>query len=1041
MSNCLKKLLFAGVLCLGLPVMALAENTPPSGRETVSATSVSVQQGQPAVIDVTGVVKDENGEPLIGVSIVPVGDKNAATMTDIDGKFKIKVDPKEELQISYVGYSTIKVGVNGRKSLDITMKDKVENLDEAVVVGYGSMRKRDLTGAIISVTGETLENRHVHSVSQALQGVMPGVTVSRSSGSPEEAASIRVRGVTTINESSPLVLIDGVEGTLEDVNPTDVDNISVLKDAASASIYGARAAAGVILVTTKTAKDNKLRLTYNFEQGMQYFSKHPQTLNAVQRLERDNLELYMSNPAGGMYQRYSQEYIDAYPANHASDPDAYPDTDWHSAVYKSWAPSQKHSLAIIGGSKYVKSNVSVGYDKVDGMYDNRTFDRLTARANNIFTINKFISGRLDINFSRKVTEKPTRESDIHNKVWSMWANRAAYWSDGRIGDGGSDKGENPLACVYDGGLTHYWNSSLGAHASITVTPVKGLSVTGVYAPRFSWDEQKIFTQAMPYTALEDPNTIKGYRYGVNETKLEERRNRSNTTTWQFYANFSRGFGRHYVNLTAGYESYYAYYENLTAGRGQYSLTEYPYLDVGSAGLQTNSGNAREMAHRSYYARAAYNYRNRYLLQANVRYDGSSRFHPDHRWGFFPSFSAGWVLTEEPLINKLNISRVLSYLKLRASWGVLGNERINSNYYPYQAVINIQNTPFFSANGGLMSQMSASQWAYAVENLTWEKTATFDIGLDAYFVNGKLNLTADYYDKKTTDMLMDAEIPRYVGFDNPQRNVGSMSTTGFELSVAWRDIIGDFSYGVSLNLSDAVSKIDYMTTPKYIWSTKVNRTGSEFQEWYGYRTDGLFLTQDDFDTSVKYDVNQTIGDIKFLDISGPDGIPDGKISEYDKTTLGSSMPHYEYGGSISLGWKGIDLNMSFMGVAKQLAYCSYWMYNGPDNLDNFWQNYKTWEENAAAKLPRQGNFSTQNNQFSEFWLFNGSWFRVKNVTLGYTLPTRWVNRAMLKNVRVYASLNDPLCISRYPNNWDPEVGNNTGNYPIMATLIFGLNVTF
>ena len=269
----------------------------------------------------------------------------------------------------------------------------------------------------------------------------------------------------------------------------------------------------------------------------------------------------------------------------------------------------------------------------------------------------------------------------------------------------------------------------------------------------------------------------------------------------------------------------------------------------------------------------------------------------------------------------------------------------------------------------------------------------------------------------------------------------MSTEGFELNVAWNDVIGEFSYGVSLNLSDAVSKIDYMSAPKYVWSTKVNRTGSEFQEWYGYKTDGLFLTQEDLDNSVRYDVNQAVGDIKFLDVSGPDGIPDGRINELDKTTLGSSMPHYEYGGSIYLGWRGIDFNISFMGVGKQLAYCSYWMYNGPDNLDNFWQSYKTLEENSKAKLPRQGNFGTQNNQFSQFWLFDGSWFRIKNITLGYTLPTKWVRKVMMKNLRIYASLNDPVCFSKFPNNRDPEVGDNSGNYPIMASMIFGLNVTF
>lgn len=1043
MSNCYKKLLFAGALAIALPIMASAGNRPSlASGESGAASPASEQQSKTVTVDVTGVVMDENGEPLIGVTIVPSGNSKAATITDLDGKFKIRVTPDDVLQVSYVGYATMEVNVKGRTNIFITLESKAENIDEVVVVGYGAMRKRDLTGSITSISGETLEKRHVHNISQALQGTMPGVTVSRTSGSPEASADIRVRGVTTINESSPLVLIDGVEGAIEDVNPTDVAYISVLKDASSASIYGSRAAAGVILITTKTARDNNLRLNYNFEYGLQYFSKHPETLTAVQQMERDNLENYMNNPAGGMYQRYTQEEIDAYPANHAMNPDAYPDTDWHDAVYKKVAPIQKHSLSIVGGSKYVRSNVSLGYDKIDGMYDNRTFNRLTARANNQFTINKFISGRLDLNFSRRNTEKPTRESDVHNKVWSMWANRPARWSDGRIGDGGADgKGENPLAAVYESGLTNYWNTSLGAQASVIAAPLKGLRITGVFAPRFTWDEQKIFTKAMPYTALEDPNTIVGYRYGINESKLEERRNRSWSTTWQVYANYSRGFGKHYINLTAGYETYHYYYENLTAGRGQYTLTDYPYLDVGSTAAITNSGNAREMAHMSFYARAAYNYDNRYLLQANVRTDASSRFHPDHRWGWFPSFSAGWVLTEEPFFKKLNVSDWVSNFKIRASWGILGNERMTQDYYPYQAVINIQNTPYFDASGKVISQMSASQWAYAVEDLTWEKTTTFDVGVDASFFSGRLGITADYYQKKTTDMLMDAEIPRYVGFDNPQRNVGEMTTKGFELNVAWNDVVGDFSYGISLNLSDAVSKIDYMTTPKYIWGTKVNKTGSEFQEWYGYRTDGLFLTQENLDNSVRYDTNQAVGDVKFLDISGPDGIPDGRINEYDKTTLGSSMPHYEYGGSLYFGWKGIDLNVSFMGVAKQLAYCNYWKYNGPDNLDNFWEEYKTLEQNSKARLPRQGNFSTQNQQFSQFWLFDGSWFRIKNITLGYSLPQRWLRHILMKNVRIYASLNDPFCFSDYPNNWDPEVGDNSGNYPIMSTMIFGMNVTF
>lgn len=991
---------------------------------------------------ISGLVADANGEPVIGANVVEKGSTNG-TITDADGKFTLHVAPGATLLVSYIGYVSREIPVGNKNELTVSLEEDTETLDEVVVVGYGAVKKKDLTGSVSAIKGDDLANRKTMQLSTALQGAVSGVMVTRDNAAPGATASIKIRGVTTITDggSDPLYIVDGVPGDINQVNPSDVESMSVLKDAASASIYGSRAAAGVILITTKRAKADQLSLDYSFEYGFEMPTSLPEFVD-VQRYMQMTNELRWNDAGNGAneYPLYAKEVIDDYYNLNAKDPNKYPITDWTDMILKSSAPRQSHQLSISGGTKKVRTKASISYDKTDALYADRSYERIMARVNNDFKINNYLGASLDVNFKRSNNHLP--EEDLTFDWMRLSAPvYAAVWDDGRIGEGKS--GNNIYAMTKYGGTKDEQYNQLGGKIAIDITPIDGLKISGIVAPIFNFDKTKTFRKAVPYYSATDPSQLMGYIEKHATTKLTENRNESWSVTTQFLGTYAKTFGNHDINLMAGYENYHYFKEELSASRDKYELDNYPYLDLGPLSLRDNSGKAYENAYRSVFGRIMYSYKNKYLLQANVRHDGSSRFHADYRWGTFPSFSAGWVMSEESFMKNIDW---LSFLKIRASWGSLGNERIGN--YPYQSTIGFGNGLFYIGDKAV-SQQTAAQIKYAIQNISWEKTESTDIGLDANFLNNRLRFTADYFYKTTKDMLLALEIPDYMGFENPDQNTGKMNTKGFELELGWSDRTGDFNYSVGVNLSDFRSEMGDLGGTEFL-GDKVKKKGSEFNEWYGYLSDGIYQTQEEVDNSAKLNNNVKPGDVKYQDVSGPEGVPDGKISpDYDRVLLGGSLPRYMFGGNIQLEYKGIDLAMVFQGVGSQNSRMSSKMIQPlqanwghvPALLDgNYWSMYNTPEQNQAATYPRLSWTNASNfTQMSDYYMFNGRYLRMKNITIGYTIPTHLTEKASIKRVRVYVSANDLFCLSKYPKGWDPEMGDNA--YPITTSVLFGLSVNF
>ena len=992
---------------------------------------------------ITGTVYDTDANPIVGANVILKGTTNGTT-TDGRGAFSIAVTPQSVLQISYLGYETREITVGNRTSLDVKLESSSLAMDEVVVVGYGTIKKADLSGSVANVAGDKLSRIKATSVSQALQGSMPGVQVTRTGSMPGASATIRVRGITTIGDSDPLVIIDGVPGTLS-MDVDDVESITVLKDAASASIYGARAAAGVVLVTTKRAKEGQLNIEYSGNFGVVKPTEFPGTVDYKRYMEITNETTWNDggNVVTGQYPVYTKEFIDNYMDYHRSDPDLYPLADWKSYLINNSAPTMKHNVTMSYGNKAIKSMATLGYTSADALYDHRSHTQITARINNDLKVNKWLSANVDASYRRGIQHNtvvnPLTAAALYAPMWSP------VYSDGRI-SGGRD-GTNTYARVHYGGFNNTWNDYLTGKFSLNITPVKNLTITGVYAPTIQIGKGKKFVKQIPYYDAEDPTLQLGYISGNVSTSLEESRSENRTTTKQLLINYSFDVNKHSVALMAGYEDYYSFSESLGASTDQMELSEYPYLDRGNKNFWSASGSASEYGYRSYFGRVNYAYADKYLFQANIRLDQSSRFHKDHRLGVFPSFSAGWVVSEESFLKDLD-QTVLSFLKVRGSWGSLGNERIGN--YAYQSIMTFNNALFTDSEKGTTSKTTASQKGYNIKVITWETTETWNVGLDVELFRNRLSLSADYYQKTTRDMLLALQIPIFMGYGNPSQNAGRMHTKGWDLQIGWRDRKGDFGYSVNFNISDSKSVMGTLSGTVFD-GAQIIREGSEYNEWYGYMTDGLFLTPEDRDNSPRISESVRVGDVKYLDISGPDGVPDGKISpEYDRVLLGGSLPRYIFGGTINLDYKGFDLGITFQGVGKQLARItsdmawrsSAW-HTFPDFIDgNYFSHYNTDEQNAKARFPRvsQEGYDGNNYDMSDFWLFNGAYFRMKNIVLGYTLPssaTKWLHVA---KVRVYVSATDPFSIDNYPKGWDPEAG-TAGTAYITKSYNIGLSVKF
>lgn len=751
---------------------------------------------QSHVRHVTGTVTDRNGDPVVGATIKEKG-KNNGTVTGIDGDFSLDVSDDAVLEVSYIGFVSQSLPAKGK--MKILMSEDTESLNEVVVVGYGTMKKKDLTGAIGTIGEQAIAERHSTNLSTALQGAVAGLSVTRDGNAPGSTGTLRLRGVTTISTSDPLVIIDGVPGDMSMVNPDDVEQISVLKDAASAAIYGSRAAAGVILIQTKRAKKGDFRISYNFEYASQRPTATPEFVDAVQFMKMANEVRYNDNQSGGRNQSYSQDVIDNYASLRAQNPDEYGDTNWYDEIFNSSAPRQTHSVNLLAGSDRISTKVSLRYDKEEGLYGNLNNENYAARVNNDFHFSKFIDAHVDINFKKSKSSNPNFSPYGYNLSAALPPVYPARWSDGRLAD--VKDGNNPLAWLsYDAGRNRSDNNHIGFKGEIDIMPVEGLKISIIAAPNFEWNHRKTFNKKIGYTHLESPNIIAGY-YNAT-TSLTEYRNKNNDFTTQILANYTKSFGKHDVNLLAGYENYHYKYDNTSGSGDHFELTSFPYLDLAPSDYQSVTGNAQEYAYRSFFGRVNYAYANKYLIEANIRRDGSSRFSKDNRWATFPSVSVGWVISEEKFMKETH--SWLDQLKLRASWGKLGNERIGS-YYPYQASIDFSQIALI--NGGqTTSATSASQTTYAVRDITWETTSSWDAGVDIVVLNSRLNFTFDIYRKKTSDMLLPVQIPMFLGYNNPDVNAGDMHTNGWDMEMGWRDQIGDFQYSAKLNLSNAVSKM-------------------------------------------------------------------------------------------------------------------------------------------------------------------------------------------------------------------------------------------
>lgn len=991
---------------------------------------------------ISGTVLDAAGEPIIGANVVEKGIANGV-VTDIEGKFSLSVAENAVLQVSYIGYLTQEIPVRNQTVFSIVLEEDSQTLDEVIVVGYGTMKKSDLTGSVASVKGDKIaEKASFINVSEALQGMTPGLMVTRDGGSDANAsASIRIRGVTTIGDSNPLIIVDGIPAaSLDRVNPNDIESISVLKDAASAAIYGSRGAAGVIVVTTKRAKDGHLSMSYDYSFTFEQPTETASYTDAIgyMRLHNERTWNDNNNIEGTEYATFSKDLIDNYAQLHAQDPDKYPDTDWHDIMLKKWAYKNRHMFSLSAGSKYIRSYISLNIDDTEGLYAGKDYDRFTIRANNDITINKYFSADLNLNglYSKNSEPQSSQSGQAVIPGQILAAIYPAEWSDGRIAPGKS--GENPYAVLKHGGSIDSKSSLFGGKFQLNFTPIESLKFSAAYSAELYNIKTKNFRKQLTFTNYDDPLNPQGLIMAATTTKLQETRNDRVSTTLQFLATFTESFGKHDLQVMGGYEENTDKNENLGATRDEYTLTNFPYLDLGNANYQFNSGSANEYANRSVFGRVVYDFEDKYLLQTNIRYDGSSRFHKDHRWGLFPSISAGWVVSQESFMKHVD---EITYMKLRASWGRLGNERIG--LYPYQSTIGFNQLVIYQGSN-VVSAQGAGVLDYTIPNISWETTESYDIGVDLGFFNNKLMVTADYYKKTTKDMLLALQIPNFIGMSNPQQNTGKMNTKGWELLVSWNDHIGDFRYSASAHLSDSKSIMGDLGGTEFLGS-KVKFKGSEFDEWYGYQSEGLYKTQEEIDNSPTLYNNLRPGDIKYKDISGPDGVPDGKISaEYDRVLLGGSLPRFLYGGNIDVGYKNFSFGLVFQGVGKQNSYISSgWVdpyYEFPTLIDGTsWSHYNTDEQNRKAKYPRLTSTNRSNNYAaSDFWLFSGAYFRLKNISVGYTIPENIVSKVKLNSVRVTASASDLFSIDNYPTGWDPET---TSTYWINRAFTLGVSVKF
>lgn len=975
-------------------------------------------------VTISGIIRDSDGEALPGVNVVLKGTTNG-TISGIDGAFKLTVPQSSILVFTSIGFETQEIEVGNRSTFDITMTEDVQQLSEVVVVGYGTQKKINNTGAISAISGEEINARPVTDTRQALQGIAPGVTLIDRGGLPgNEDINIKIRGVGTLSNANPLVLVDGIEMKLNDVSPDDIESISVLKDAASASIYGSRAANGVILVTTKRGNNGPMKISYNGYVGFQQAATLPEQIGAQDYLTLVNEALVNA----GLPEKFDQDYINRTVAG--NDPENYPYVNVYEEMLGGTAPISNHQLRLSGGNDFATLAMSVNRMNQEGLLPNVDTDRTGVRVNSNIKLAPKLNLKLDTWYNQRNSQNPY---GLWTGIRAMAGTAPTTVLRYKNGAYGLNKdNNNALAQMNESGLKKYKTETIYLRGAMDYEIINGLKAT----VDFSYKGINQFnTEHQASYDFQDPNDLTQIAHSWENSSIKNISDRVAETNLQAFLDYTKTFGDHDIHLLGGFSQIENVRDRFEASRQDLYSNDLPQLNLGDIESASNLGFQEDWALRSYFGRVNYMFKNRYLLEGNIRYDGSSRFAEGNKWGVFPSVSAGWIVSEESFLQGVN---AITNLKLRASWGQLGNQNIGL----YKFTSSVQSGYNYTFNDNLVN--GYSQVSYANTDISWETTEILDFGLDFSVLNGKVAVEADWFRKDTKDILLTLPISYLVGLQASEINAGQVRNTGWEAKVTYRDQIGGLKYSVGVNFSDVKNElVDFGGKEALVHdSWYIYEEGESIGALYGYKTDGLFQTQGEIDNHALQPNHAQLkpGDIKMVDVNNDDIIDDE-----DRVVMGNTIPRYSYGINLNAEFKGFDLAVFFQGVGKVDNY----FYGAPNEGPNF-EIFSTervldrWTpDNPDASYPRLEAANNKNNaHYNDFWVRDASYFRLKNLQIGYTIPATLTDRVKVERLRIYVGGTNLFTITDVESGLDPETYDGRPNYyPPLKIYSMGINLTF
>jgi len=990
---------------------------------------------------ITGTITDAtNGEPIIGANVVIEG-TTIGTVTDANGKFTLNIQKSDAvLVISILGYNIEKVTLAGQAVIEIKLVPDITSLDEVVVVGYGTQKKATVTGAVSEIKTEDISKNSVADVSNSIAGRLSGVIAVQSNAEPgDDAAQLFIRGQGSLNDNSPLVLVDGVERSFNRIDPNTIESFSVLKDASATAVYGVRGANGVILITTKRGKESKPTISYSGYYGVQNPTRTPHYLNSYDFARLYN-EAQINDGVDPNDVVYKADDLQKYKDH--SDPYGHPDNNWRKEIFRTNVPQQRHSLSLSGGSKTVRYYASFGMLDQDGILPNVNFKTYNFRANIDADVTATTKISFNLSGSKEDRHYPgiggaTVDGGIFSLINYLPPN--AFPLRNEDGSFSSLWGANPLGEVTESGYKLWHNNTFQSSAILEqklnfITEGLAVKILGAFDPGF-WDEKNWIT---PYKTFQKAGTGYDEIAPGSLPHLWQNYYKARSTAFEAHLMYNKTFGKHSVSGLLLYTQSAYYDDNFNAERINYQSAAVDQLFAGPTLNARNDGSGSESGREGYVGRVTYGFDSKYLVEANFGYNGSENFPRNKRFGFFPSASLGWVISKE---NFLSNVKFVSFLKIRASYGEVGNDKIGGQRFLYKQPFNYGGGTVFGGNTAIPAQ-TITMGSLANPSVTWEKAKKSNIGLDAQFLDNMFGLKVDIFSEKRDNILWyrNASLPQTFGASLPAENFAKVDNKGFEIELTHKHKIGDFEYSIAGNFTFVRNKVVFIDEAENVPAWQ-KRTGLRMGQYFGYVSNGLYMTQDQIDNHPKIEgVEPLLGQIMYEDVSG-----DGIISPEDITSIGrSKVPEIMYGLNLGIKYKGIDFSALIQGAGHNDVFFYYeaaWPFlYGSSALETILGRWTP--DNPNPSFPRLTTYKEQYNQeLSSYWLRDAAYWRLKNIELGYTLPKTWLAKLKIENFRIFISSTNPYTHSKF-KDWDPEAPDGTGYYyPQMKVFNLGVNVTF